>query len=53
MLVLTRKPGQRIMLTGDISITVIKVQGNKAMIGIDAPEEVSVKREEINEPVRR
>lgn len=45
MLILTRKPGESIQV-GDIRITVLKTSGNKVRIGIDAPREVAVTREE-------
>ena len=45
MLVLTRKSGQSIQV-GDVTITLLKTSGNKVRIGIDAPREVAVTREE-------
>jgi carbon storage regulator len=47
MLILTRNIGQTIKIGDDVSITVLGVQGNQVRIGIDAPREVSVHREEI------
>lgn len=47
MLILTRKPGETIRINDDISITVMSVQGQQVKLGIAAPEEVSVHREEI------
>ncbi len=47
MLILTRNIGQSIKIGDDVSITVLGVQGNQVRIGIDAPREVSVHREEI------
>ena len=49
MLVLTRKIGETINIDGDIEITVSDIQGNHVKIGIDAPEEVKIYREEIYE----
>jgi carbon storage regulator len=47
MLVLTRTIGQRIKIGDDVSITVLGVQGNQVRIGIRAPRDVSVHREEV------
>ena len=49
MLVLTRKVGDTIILDGDIGITVMDIQGNHVRIGINAPKEIIVYREEIYE----
>ena len=48
MLVLTRKPGQKIMVGNDIVITVLEDKGEAGIrIGVEAPRDVSIKREEI------
>lgn len=47
MLILTRRPGEAIVVNGNIKITVVGVKGNQVRIGIDAPKEVTVNREEI------
>lgn len=47
MLVLTRKVSQRIVIGKDITITVVRVDGNKVRIGIDAPSDVAIFREEV------
>lgn len=49
MLVLTRKKGEKILIgnDGEISISVLEVLSDKARIGINAPEEIRVDREEI------
>jgi carbon storage regulator len=57
MLILTRLPGERIMIGNDIAITVIDVKGRQVRIGVEAPKEVSVHREaakpDPTKPVRR
>ena len=45
MLVLTRKNGEKIVIGGDIEITVVEIRGNHVRLGIEAPKEVSVLRE--------
>ena len=47
MLVLSRKLGEEIVIDGQIKVTVLKVQGGRVRIGIDAPESVRVLRKEL------
>ena len=47
MLVLTRKNGERIIIDGQIEITVVEVRGNQVRLGVQAPREVTVLREEL------
>lgn len=47
MLILTRKVGENLLIGDDISITVLSVRGNQVKIGVDAPKDISVHREEI------
>jgi carbon storage regulator len=47
VLVLSRRPGESIMVGNDITITVIEVRGDQIRIGIDAPREIQVHREEV------
>lgn len=47
MLILTRKVGENLLISDNISITVLSVRGNQVKIGVDAPKDVSVHREEI------
>ena len=47
MLILTRRVGEVLRIGDDISITVLSVKGNQVRIGIDAPSDLSVHREEI------
>ena len=49
MLVLTRKVGEAIMVSEDIRITVLEVRGEKVRLGIAAPEDVIVDRQEVHE----
>jgi carbon storage regulator len=48
MLVLTRKPGERIHIGSVVTITVVEVRGNRVRLGIQAPEKVPVHRAELN-----
>jgi carbon storage regulator len=47
MLVLSRKPGEQVMIDGDITITVVQVGGGRVKIGIEAPPHVAVMRGEL------
>lgn len=47
MLILTRRVGETVMIGDDIAITVLRVKGNQVRLGLDAPKNVSVQREEI------
>lgn len=52
MLILTRKPSETVMIGNDITITVLGVKGNQVRIGIKAPKNVAVHREEIYQRIR-
>ena len=52
MLILTRRAGESLMIGEDVSITVLGVKGNQVRIGIDAPKEVAVHREEIYDRIQ-
>jgi carbon storage regulator len=52
MLVLTRKNGQEVIIDGRIRITIVSVKGDRVRIGISAPPEVRVDREEVHQRVR-
>ena len=47
MLVITRKPGERICLGDDVTVTVLEIAGSTVRLGIDAPAEIPVYRHEI------
>ncbi len=49
MLVLTRRPGEEIIIDGNIRITVVSIKGDRVRIGIEAPPDVTVDRQEIHE----
>ena len=53
MLVLTRQRGERIMVDDNIIITIIEVRGDKVRIGIEAPDDVSIHREEVYKAIQR
>ncbi len=53
MLVLTRRPGESIIIGGDITVTVLEVRGDQIRIGIDAPRSVKVHREEVLREITR
>ena len=52
MLVLTRKNGQEIVIDGRIRITIVSVKGDRVRIGVSAPPEVRVDRDEVHQRVR-
>jgi len=47
MLILTRRPGERVVIGDDVLVTVMSVSGHTVRLGIDAPSGVSIYREEI------
>ncbi len=52
MLILTRKPGEKIIIGGEITLTVLGVKRNQVRLGIDAPTEVPVHRHEIYQRIQ-
>ena len=52
MLILTRRMGETLMIGSEVTVTVIAVKGNQVRLGISAPKDVAVHREEIYERVQ-
>ncbi|HEY4367204.1 MAG TPA: carbon storage regulator CsrA [Steroidobacteraceae bacterium] len=53
MLILTRRVGETVMIGNDVTVTVLGVKGNQVRVGVNAPKEVAVHREEIYERIKR
>jgi carbon storage regulator len=52
MLILTRRVGETLMVGDDVTVTIVGVKANQVRIGINAPKDVTVHREEIYERIR-
>jgi carbon storage regulator len=53
MLILTRRVGESLMIGNNVTVTVLGVKGNQVRIGVNAPKDVAVHREEIFERIKR
>lgn len=53
MLILTRRIGETLMVGDEVTVTVLGVKGNQVRLGVDAPKDVSVHREEIYQRIQR
>ena len=52
MLILTRKPGERLIIGDDIAVTILSVKGNQVRVGVQAPASIAVHREEIYDRIQ-
>lgn len=52
MLILTRRVGETLIIGDDVSVTVLGVRGNQVRLGVDAPKDVAVHREEIYQEIQ-
>jgi carbon storage regulator len=53
MLILTRRVGETVMIGNEVTVTVLGVKGNQVRVGVNAPKDVAVHREEIYDRIKR
>jgi carbon storage regulator len=53
MLVVSRKPGERLLIGDSVEVTVLSVRGDQVSLGVSAPREVTIHRQELFERIRR
>lgn len=53
MLILTRKLGEKIAIGDEVRVTLLEIKGNQVKLGVEAPQRISVHREEIYERIRQ
>ncbi|TAJ95905.1 MAG: carbon storage regulator [Gammaproteobacteria bacterium] len=53
MLILTRRVGESLMIGDDVNVTVLGIRGNQVRVGVNAPKDIAVHREEIYDRIQR
>jgi carbon storage regulator len=53
MLVLSRRKNESIIISNNVTITVVEIRGDKVRLGIEAPKEIPVHRQEVHDAIKR